>query len=391
MTRIPFLAASYVLVSGFLAEAAFSQEYSISSHSTVIGRNYGIATGTTARPDGGTGSDGRTPVGQLDLVAESVFFIKNLEITGFPESRGIDGETFIGFLAPLRLRYRAAREVTVEGGAVIGHNFGDDDGPDIAEPLARLVYEPMENLFIVGGTLLRTHWIKDALLDDAHAFRMNAEQGFQFRADTTHWKNDSWINWRIREEETRAEEFEVGNSTQFRWWGLRGDGQMLWSHVGGQKNTADRVRDNIAIAFGGSIGLEGTGVIEPGSMLKDARLEGTYYFSRDDDRTESGGKRDGRGYELCISADVRVRDNWLVRGHASVFRGDGFSPDRGDILYTLDAYAQVGAASLWELPGGMCAEASIVAQQTEDNLNYTFGIYLTWGKAFRLWKQEAGD
>jgi hypothetical protein len=68
-----------------------------------------------------------------------LFFLKNLELIGFEEQTGIDGETFIGFFAPVRGRYRAHESLSFELGAVLGQNFGDDDELDIAEPLVRLV------------------------------------------------------------------------------------------------------------------------------------------------------------------------------------------------------------------------------------------------------------
>ena len=48
---------------------------------------------------------------------------------------GFDGETFLGFLLPVRLRLRPHELVTLELGAVLGQNFGDEDELDIAEPL----------------------------------------------------------------------------------------------------------------------------------------------------------------------------------------------------------------------------------------------------------------
>jgi hypothetical protein len=48
------------------------------AESTVIGRNSGYATGTACRRSE-VNLEGRTPVGNLDLVFESEVFLKNLE------------------------------------------------------------------------------------------------------------------------------------------------------------------------------------------------------------------------------------------------------------------------------------------------------------------------
>jgi hypothetical protein len=51
-------------------------------------------------------------------------------------------------------------------GALVGHNFGDDNQLDIADLIIRLVIEPFDDLFFMAGTLFPTHWIHDALYDD---------------------------------------------------------------------------------------------------------------------------------------------------------------------------------------------------------------------------------
>lgn len=359
--------------------SAAAQEYSIIRDSTIIGRNYGYPTGTPT-PGNADNPFGRTQPLKLDLVTEAAVFFKNLEITGFPDADEIDGQTFIGFIAAPRLRYRAHEQVTIEAGAVIGHDFGDEDALDIAEPLFRIVYEPAENVFILGGTLIRTHWIHDALLDDVQAFRENAEQGFQVRVDRRHWTQDTWINWRIREDEFTAEEFEVGNATRFRHSGFHADAQMLWAHVGGQLNNTDRVDNNAVFNVGGSWGTAGSGLLDDCPCIDDIRIGASYLFSHDDTRAdETGG-----GVEVRLSVATRPRENWLLTAFASHYSGEDFSNWRGDMLYRPDDYTQVGVTSLWELPAGLRAEAMAVVQINEDEVNYSFGVNLVWGKAWNL-------
>jgi hypothetical protein len=353
---------------------ARAQEYSLIDDSTVIGRNWGYPSGT-ARPGEEVNPEGRTPVGKVDLVLETVVFFKNLELDGFDSSSGIDGETFFGFLAPTRLRWRAHERLTFEGGAVLGQNFGDEDSLDIAEPLVRLVYEPVDDVFVIGGTILPTHPIHDALLDDVHVFR-ETEQGLQVRVDRASWKNDTWINWRIREDELTAEEFEVGNATQVRpLEGLHVDAQLLWYHVGGQKNSADRVENHVAGLLGASYGVPGTVFAESATWLEDLRLGAAYLGSHNDTLADETGS----GWEVVLSADFRPAENWRLRAFASYFSGDDYLGVRGDPLYALDDYSQVGVNNIWQLPAGFRAEAGGVVQLNDDNTNYTFLVNLAWG------------
>ena len=64
-------------------------------------------------------------------------------------------------------------ELTVEAGAIVGHNFGADDGLDMAFPLLRLVYQPDPQDIMVGGTLLDTHWIAKLRFTTTFTFSAN--------------------------------------------------------------------------------------------------------------------------------------------------------------------------------------------------------------------------
>jgi hypothetical protein len=360
----------------FLCSATFAQEFSAISQSTIIGRNMGYPTGTP-RPDWPENLAGNTPVGNLDFVFETAVFAKDLEFDG-----KVKGQTFIGFLAPVRLRYRVHEQVTIEAGAVLGHNFGDKNSLDVVEPLVRLVYEPKNNLFVIAGTIIPTHWIHDALLDDLQKFRQPAEQGFQFRADRAHWKNDTWINWRVREGSFNGEKFEVGNATQLRWWGARGDLQVLDHHTGGQNYQGPHTTLNqIAGYAGGSFGTQGTDWFAQDSWIQDIRVHGGYFVSSDSALAD----KHGTGWEIGASADLQVCERALVHPFVSYFRGDNFSAVRGDILYSnYKRYAQGGVNLVFKLPAGLCAEAGLVMQPSDNDLNYSFQINLVWGRGFKL-------
>ena len=79
------LFAIFLLFSSALITQAHADEYSLIRSSSVIGRNFGIPPVIDLSTD--------REMGDLNLVVESLFFGKNLELTGSPN---IDGETFFG-------------------------------------------------------------------------------------------------------------------------------------------------------------------------------------------------------------------------------------------------------------------------------------------------------
>lgn len=366
--RIPGLA-----IATLLQASAFSASAELYSHlgdSTVVGRNFGYESGT---PD-----QGHPPVGTVEFVPELAVFMENIE-----KIDDVRGRTFIGFFTPARFRVRASEAVTVELGAFLGHDFGDDNELDLAEPILRLVAEPVDDVFLVGGTILPTHWIHDALLDDTHRLQ-GTEQGFQVRVDRPTLKLDSWVNWRIRETRLRPEEFEIGTAFQLRpdaarLRGLRVDGQVFWSHVGGQQNDTDRVEHNLGFMGGGTWGCAAPFGLE---WIEDLRA-GAYYFHVLDD----GRDRDfstGRGWEAIVRLDTQPWDRVGVRYHASYFDGDEFVALRGDPLYQLGDYTQVGGTVIAELTGALRLEGGVVLQYGQGVFNGSFLINLVWGQPFPI-------
>lgn len=324
-------------------------------------------------------------MGEIDLVIETAIFLKNLELLGFDEQTGIDGETFFGFLVPIRGRYQAHEKMTFELGAVLGQDFGDEDELNIVEPLARLVYEPIKELFLVAGTILPTHWIHDAILDDVQKLRINAEHGLQARTNFKRWKHDTWINWRIREDEFTPEEFEVGTATQLRLLerALWLNGEFLWAHVGGKKNQTSRIENNLALLVGASCGFAHPLDLD---FLDEVRIGVNYLYSTDERRGLP--ELHGDGYEFFTTMDVHPLSNIFLRFHGSYFDSEEFLARRGDPLYGLDKYAQLGAVAIYSLAAGLRIETGIVGQYNtdadndDDLLNYSFQINFIWGEGF---------
>ena len=351
-----------------MAGAASAQESSLINTSSVVGQNYGFPTGT---PDQNVGATGTT-----DFVLELAVFMKNHELLNLG---AIEGETFFGVLVPARFRFEPSDRTTIEVGAVFGQNFGDNDLLDEISPIIRLVHQPREDMFVIGGTLVQTHWIHTGLFDDVWKFREISEQGLQWRVDNDGWKQDLWVNWRIREGSVNAEEFEIGNATQLRFFDdrVRADVQFHWTHAGGQISTSPRVENNFVAMFGGSIGFaEDIG----SDWIEDLRVGAAGFYSTDD--TKQTNQVTGNGFEVFATLDIAAPGNGLYRFDARYFSGEDFLPRRGDPLYTLDDYGQLGATGVWSVGDNVQLEVGAVAQFTDDQLNYTAQINLVWGTAF---------
>lgn len=367
-----------VLFTFFPVHDTSADEFSIIRESSIIGYNYGAPTGI--EPDG--------PIGKLGVVFESAIFIKNLEISQLSEY-DITGETFIQSITPLRFYYKANQKISMEAGIILGYLFGNNNEMDITAPLMRVVFEASENVFIVAGTIFPTHFIHDALLDDIRKFgtndsdmnfNSNVEQGFQFRMDKKRIKQDLWINWKIREEQERREEFDVASTTRLQFFNesLFVDFQIRSVHIGGQKNILDEgVDGNLTLLGGVSYGFKNPFGLQ---VISDLRFGAKYMQSSDD--TLTGSSEDGDGFEVDMGIDMYPADHILLRINCSHFQGSDFYSRGGDPFYTLDDYSQFGIASVFSLNDGLVIETGAVAQQSDDALNFTFMVNVVWGHAF---------
>lgn len=350
-------------------------EFSIYEFSSVIGRNTGYPSGTTA--------NGMTETGNVDLVIETTIYAKNLELVKV----GIDGETFIGTLTPLRLRYRPHDQLTLEAGALLAYDFGDGSDLDEVEPILRLVYQPSAHTYAVAGTITRTHSIHDALYNDANAFNENAEQGFQFRIDRDNLKQDFWINWRIREEETVSERFDTASATQLRIGDFLIDAQLLLRHAGGQKNNEDLVEYNTAYLFGGSYGFLQGVTVPVLKVLEEVRIGANIIGSSDGpDDQSSLPSSDGNGIEGTIVFRTKPEKDLTVNIFGSYFNGNDLIARAGDPIYTKDEYTQLGTNLVLNLPAGLTFEFGVVGQFIDGTFAHTEQMYFSWGKGFTIFK-----
>lgn len=359
-----WLAAGVSLLMG--ANLVVGQEYSLLRDSTVIGRNYGLPPIVDFSED--------RLAGDLGLAIETVFFAKNLELTG---SSRIDGETFLGTVLPLRLNYLASERVQLELGGYFGTNHGDDESVDISELLARVIYQPFPDQYAIAGSLIQTHWIHDALLDDVSVYRSAQETGLQYRADLPAWKFDAWIDWRIRETQVRSEQFDGAVANQFRVGQFWIDSQFLWSHTGGQKNSMGQVANNSTGMLGLSYGF-GSQSVDGGRIRVGASFLGSHFESRTSPTTS------GQGIEYWGRIDVPLKPHNKLRLFGRHFDGDQYFAVRGDPLYQFDQYSQLGFDWIHSIAGNLDLEIGFVGQYADDTFMNTYQINFVWQNRFYL-------
>ncbi len=330
------------------------------SNSTQLGRNFG-------RPWGTPYSSEPEP-GDLDVVAEASFFLQELAVGGHSDD-ALEGETFLGVLLGPRVRFVANEQFSIELGGILGRDFGDDNALDDAEPLVRLIYEPTDGLYFIGGTIYPTHAMHEALLNDIQKLRDNIEEGLQFRADTDRWKQDFWLNWQRQEEPDRREEFEVGNVTQFRCGRFRFDAQGLWHHSGGQRNTVPGTQNNITALGGASFGI-------PIGEDHEVRVGAHALYNRDDsdDRDDTGS-----GAEASLIGSFLLRENVTLHPFLTHYSGEDLVSRRGEPLYRLDRYSTLGSSLVFETAAGLRIEPSAAVWLAEGETDFMFQLVMSWG------------
>lgn len=359
----------------------FAFEHSSITTSTVIGSNFGNPTGM--------GDDFIPPVSKPGVAIETALFIKNLEITQLSDEN-IEGQTIIQSLVPVRFYYRAGKRTTIELGAVFGHKFGDAHEVDIAAPLTRIVHDVSQNIFLVAGTIYPTHAIHDAIYDDIQKFgihdenmdfHQNVEQGFQFRVDRKRYKQDLWINWKVREEKNTREEFEAASVSRFQFFdeSLYVNLQLRTVHIGGQNNDLDLgVNENFSMLFGLSYGFKHPYGVD---SISDLRIKADY-LSSSDNTLQQASTETGEGFEIGVSLDLNLSEDVELIFNASHYAGKDFYSRGGDPLYQLDTYSQFGITSLFHLDHEFLIETGVVAQLTDDAFNFSFMVNFLWGHGF---------
>ena len=212
-----------------------------------------IFTALTALASASASEAGGSP---LHFVVENETFAKNIERTDSasvmpPEdSELLEGHTPTGNILKTYFHYQVNQWTFIQVGALLNLPFGQDGKVLTADPVISITHKFRPNWWYTFGTIDREHPVLDAMLDDIRAYDDPIEQGFQLQADSEHIRQDVWLDWRIKEEFDTHENFSIANYTQLKALGFMVDGQLIWDHFGGQRNTAPGVHDNLIYALG---------------------------------------------------------------------------------------------------------------------------------------------
>ncbi|MCH7867330.1 MAG: hypothetical protein IH881_06500 [Myxococcales bacterium] len=143
---------------------------------------------------------------------------------------------------------------------------------------------------------------------------------------------------------------------------------MIWNHAGGQISTSDRLEHNLSFMVGGSFG----GPIGKSSRcdrgcIDGLRLAGRFFYSIKSGRGIE--RQTGTGWEASAALTTPLSQTIRGRLHASYFGGSSLLGERGDPLYRLDRYAQLGGSLLFRPLPGLGIETGILGQWTDAELN----------------------
>ncbi|MDP6809088.1 MAG: hypothetical protein QGH96_15505 [Desulfobacterales bacterium] len=340
----------------------------------------------------------------LRFTIDNTTFFKNLEYNDITEVA--KGETITGNVVKPYFTYHFKKGLKAEVGAILQFNFGDDRNLlERGDPLISLHYDMIPGWRLTAGTLNRNHQLLDALFNDNQTFTDPVEQGFQIRAKTKHLTEDLWIDWERRETATKREKFSIGNVTQFRKDGFMLDGQILWNHFGGQKNTGGEVSNNFNIAFGGGMTFRPPGKTRGSRLIDRFGFKVHYIYTNDKPRSlteavEPDSKSSGVVAELF--AVVGGTNVFLKTWNGSRTRGsdsgqtfvttpflDGIRSDKGDPLYRAEDFVQIGLNKLWKITDEVDIYAELELTKVREQIVHVDTLSVRWRTNFPIWEKTA--
>jgi hypothetical protein len=117
-------------------------------------------------------------------------------------------------------------------------------------------------------------------------------------------------------------------------------------------------------------------------------LGGRFFYSIKSGR---GIEREtGLGWETSLVLTTPVGRTTQGRIHASYYAGSKFLGERGDPLYYLGRYIQLGGSLLFSPLPGLGIETGILGQWTDAELNFTYVVNFVWGEAFATPLRKVG-
>ncbi|MDH5763572.1 MAG: hypothetical protein OEZ51_11360 [Nitrospinota bacterium] len=328
----------------------------------------------------------------LSLVIENQTYVYNRELSEeVDNSLQVEGFTLIGNLTKSFFQYKINNRLKIEAGVLWNFEFGEDDQPDEVDPVISLHYDFAEGWRFTAGTIDRNHPLHDAFFNDVLRYREPIEQGFQFKTDIEHLRQDIWISWEERETATQREKFSIGGYSQVKAGGFMLDGQVYWVHLGGQANTGPGVFNNLSIGAGGGY----TYRPEPSDSGWLDEVGFTVHYLQNSDDPPALPQVDDEG--MAYRAFVTVWDTYIYfqhwRGGSLDFnspRGDVTMPgealSKGDPMYRARIYDEVGVVKSWKLADEVIATVDLRGQFLLGRFQPIMVFNVTWRPEFPLFE-----
>ena len=331
----------------------------------------------------------------LSLVIENQTYIYNQELSAEVDSSlQTEGFTLIGNLFKPFFRYKINKVLQVEAGILWNAEFGEDDQADEVDPVIALHWDFSPGWRFTAGTLDRNHPMHDAFFNDVLRYREPIEQGFQFKADIEHLRQDLWLSWEERETATQREKFSIGDVTQVKAGGFMLEGQLYWVHLGGQQNSGPGVFNNLSLGAGGGYTYRPEKSAGVPGWLDEIGFTVHYLKNIDDPPGLPEVDEEGMAYRafLTVGGAYVYYQHW--RGGSLNFnspRGDVTMPGiplaKGDVMYRARIYDEVGVVKSWQLADEVIATADVRGQFLLGRFQPIMVFNITWRPEFPLFEE----
>lgn len=325
------------------------------------------------------------PAHPLDMRFSVSTFVLNLEKQGLEDNTFTNGlgrdTTLIGNLINASIYKRLLPTLEAEFGVFANKPFGHDTEVSQVRPIMRLTYEPTEEITGLVGTLHVPHQdFHNALFYRGNRFLRPIEQGAQMLVDSTHYRQDLFINWEQAFRGSAPNRFDVGYAGQLKFGPLRFNGQAHWVRNGQALFKLDRsfdTRDNLVVAAGPELVLEPSRYFPALPWWNQLGIRFTYLTSYN--HTDAGPEATrGRGYELQAWLDLA---GW--RPYLAFWKGRNFISQQGDPEFRASNFPEIGLSKTVRLGDRASIEFGAQARRiraffTEDGLNYMTRDTFKW-------------